>query len=339
VGARYPEEGGGSLPLIEHWDGRTWSVVAGAAATTEREARLTAVAALSPDDVWVVGDVLGRGKDILEHWDGERWSLLPFPAPPRLRGLDGIVAIRDNDVWVLGHAWPIGTKASFSEDVFLHWNGRVWSLVLAPGPVDPQWGTSAVQSISAVGADAIWGVGGIVRDFSEAGHPTGPLVERWDGRTWQIVKAPAGDVTLSLVAASPDGDVWAARGGHIATVGAYGFGSPDFIYRWDGEEWSLVRRVRNGVVTSLVAKSSVDAWVVGASDDGHAFLDHWNGSKWKSMASSPNSPPTAGDVLPTATWAADGTFIALTADYPKELGGHDPNPNDVPNNYIWASCS
>jgi hypothetical protein len=304
----------------------------------EREARLTAVAAISRNDVWVVGDVLARGKDIIEHWDGHRWSVLPFPSPPHLRGLDRIVAVRANDVWILGHAQPIGPKASFSEDVFLHWNGHAWSLVAAPDPVDPQWGTSAIQSISAGGSDAVWGVGGIVRDFSEAGHPTGPLVERWDGRTWKIVEAPVADVTLSIAAASPDGDVWAARGGYIATVGAYGFGSPDFIYRWDGDKWSLVRRVQDGVVTVLVAKSSDDVWVVGATNDGHVFLDHWNGSRWKSMASSGTSPPSAGPLLPTATITADGAFVAFTADYPTELGGHDPNPNDQPNNYIWASC-
>jgi hypothetical protein len=333
VGTRFPEEDGDGTPLIEHWDGRSWSVIPGADEPEEHEARLNAVAAISRDDVWAAGE-----QGILEHWDGRRWSAVAFPSPPSMRGLDRIVAVSSDDVWILGHTGPVVGGGSISEDFFLHWDGRSWSLVEAPPPVDPRWGTSAIQAISASGPNDVWGVGGTVQGFGKAGQPTGALVERWDGRRWMIADAPGGDVTLGIVAATSDGHVWAARGGDIETAGTYGFGPPDLIYRWDGKAWSLAHRIRGGTVTGLVARSSDEVWAVGATSDGRVFIEHWDGTEWSSVASAA-APPSVSGLLPAATLTVDGTVVVFTTDYPYGLGGGDQNPNDQPNNYVWAACS
>jgi hypothetical protein len=63
--------GRGLTTLIEHWDGRAWTVVPSPAAGV-----LTAVTATSPDSAWAVGSVLpgGGGTAVIEHWDGKTWT-------------------------------------------------------------------------------------------------------------------------------------------------------------------------------------------------------------------------------------------------------------------------
>src|SRR5262249_21229991 len=85
--------GGG--PLIEHWDGRAWSVVQ---TPRVRGGSLTAVAALSGDDAWAVGS-WHEGALVL-HWDGRAWSRVA--APGSLVGVSAIAAITPGDIWIAG---------------------------------------------------------------------------------------------------------------------------------------------------------------------------------------------------------------------------------------------
>lgn len=339
VGSRFLEENGDSFPLIEHWDGQAWTVIPGTAEFEGRRGRLAAVQAIAADDVWVVGDTLGRRQDILEHWDGTRWSAVEFPTRRAMGSLDKIVAISSDDVWVLAHAHPVAGPGSISEDVFLHWDGDSWSLVEAPPPVDPYWGTSAIQSIAASGPHDVWGVGGKVQGFSEAGRLAGPLVEHWDGRRWAMADAPSGPDSLGIAVATPDGQLWAATGGYLATVGAYGSGPPGDIYHWNGKSWSLAHRIRTGTVMGLVARSPRDVWAFGETEGGHAFIDHWDGKDWTSPDALATAPPSVSGLLPAAALTVDGTVVAFTADYPHGFGGGDRNPSDQPKNYLWADCS
>ena len=72
------------MTLIEHWDGRAWTVVPSPAVGD-----LTAVTAASPDSAWAVGsgEVSGGSAAIVEHWDGKAWTWPPSfcggcPLPP-----------------------------------------------------------------------------------------------------------------------------------------------------------------------------------------------------------------------------------------------------------------
>ncbi|TVZ01770.1 hypothetical protein EAS64_30410 [Trebonia kvetii] len=75
--------------VIEHWDGRAWTLVPSPATGD-----LTAVTAASADSAWAVGSssVGGGGTAVIEHWDGKAWTWPPgfcaspagpgCPAPP-----------------------------------------------------------------------------------------------------------------------------------------------------------------------------------------------------------------------------------------------------------------
>ncbi len=56
---------------IMHWDGTSWQIVPSSPAIDG----LSAVAALSSHDAWVVG--VSHGLPAAEHWDGRRWAVVP----------------------------------------------------------------------------------------------------------------------------------------------------------------------------------------------------------------------------------------------------------------------
>src|SRR5262245_902375 len=57
--------------LIQHWDGKNWTVASTPTLLTTYN-ELQGVSALSTNDVWVVGG--GDGQGLIEHWDGTSWS-------------------------------------------------------------------------------------------------------------------------------------------------------------------------------------------------------------------------------------------------------------------------
>lgn len=96
-------------PLVQHWNGTTWSRVA----APPRPAGIThyglqSVAAVSSTDVYAVG-FLFRGDlsgtdNFVAHWNGTTWTQLAVPAPPEAAaGLNGISATPGgNPIWAVG---------------------------------------------------------------------------------------------------------------------------------------------------------------------------------------------------------------------------------------------
>jgi hypothetical protein len=105
------------VPLVEHWDGTHWRTVATADTTplfssllgkftgaVSKVAALNSLAAISPDDMWAVGEISvaqspnsgGLGKTLIEHWDGHQWHIVASPSPQELNGLTSVVAISAN---------------------------------------------------------------------------------------------------------------------------------------------------------------------------------------------------------------------------------------------------
>jgi len=71
--------------VIEHWDGRRWTLSI-PAATGTMSAMLSAVVARSAADAWTVGSTstgaaLGNGNvsSLVQHWDGIAWRVVASP--------------------------------------------------------------------------------------------------------------------------------------------------------------------------------------------------------------------------------------------------------------------
>ena len=67
-------ESSDGAPLVEHWDGQRWALVASAPGSRPRGA-LAALGAVSPRNIWAVGGRRNPGSEapLLEHWDGQFW--------------------------------------------------------------------------------------------------------------------------------------------------------------------------------------------------------------------------------------------------------------------------
>jgi hypothetical protein len=59
------------MTLIEHWDGKVWSVVPSG---SQGGGILNAISAASPDDIWAVGTATVPNTVVTLHWDGSKWS-------------------------------------------------------------------------------------------------------------------------------------------------------------------------------------------------------------------------------------------------------------------------
>src|SRR5712692_7285487 len=188
-----------------------WSVVTSPNAGTVNE--LHAVASVSANDVWAVGEA--SQQTLTEHWNGHMWRVVPSPNVAGSDGLFGVAAVSAKDVWAVGR---VNTAAP---PLIEHWNGTRWRVVKAPAQA------GFLDASAAVSANDVWAVG----EFLNASHVFQTLVERWNGHKWSVVPSPNGGTQnnqLSGVAAVSAGNVWA--------VGEFITGSnvQSLIEHWNG---------------------------------------------------------------------------------------------------------
>lgn len=96
--------------LVEHWDGKRWTIVPSPnidPVGIAQADRLHSIAALSPSDIWAAGQfTLPDGSNdqltLAEHWDGTRWSLQPVPDVAMLSSLFGAATAGSGTVWLVG---------------------------------------------------------------------------------------------------------------------------------------------------------------------------------------------------------------------------------------------
>jgi hypothetical protein len=208
VGARWAQKPAPFKPgnyqdvtLIEHWDGAAWSVVPSPNAATGPGSgnQLLSVAAVSPNDIWAVGeyDHYPRVKALSEHWDGTSWTVGPQAA------FGGIV---DNSDEPTGYGFT-AVSAEPAGGVLAATQSSVWTL----GP------TGWRQIYRGTATKGAWLLGGIALTSATDGWTVGMtgragpamLGEHWDGRRWVARQVPADGVVKrdGMSASGPD-DVW-----------------------------------------------------------------------------------------------------------------------------------
>jgi hypothetical protein len=290
----YYTPGSNTKPLIEHWDGSAFRIVAGAAVTGR--SMLQDVAAVSSNDVWAVGFVGFRV--LIEHWDGTAWKRQTTTA---MGDLFGVGAISSTDVWAVGSN---GTKL-----LTMHWDGISWKVVPVPGGfLLPQ-----LFGVSGLASDDVWAVG----TYEDSHGVNLTLTLRWDGTMWTRVGSPnppapdSSNYLMSVEATAAD-DVWAA-GWYVGTTRL------GLVEHWDGSAWSVSTIAEPGASPELegIAASSGTVWAVGdyvpPGIGGHlqTLTEEWDGSAW-SVVPSPNVGDTGKpNVLRDVDTLADGATLAV----------------------------
>jgi len=226
VGTGQTDRGGNYTehPLIEHWDGKGWSVVPDNAPAKPKNSQLLSVTAVGTKDIWAVGGSDAghqRQAALIEHWDGSRWQAVSSPVSPAV--LSSVSAASSKDVWALS---PVGHGG-----IVEHWNGAAWK----------SYGPSVGRAVFTLSRRDAWAVDG--------DEPPGPSVEHWDGQAWKVAKKSApGNAYLTGVVAVSAKNVWAVGG--------------DRVLHWDGKRWSLVR-TPSADLNAVTAISASDMWTVG----------------------------------------------------------------------------
>jgi hypothetical protein len=301
--------------LIEHWNGSVWSIVPFPKGEPVDSA-LRAVAAISPNDAWAVGNAFyPNNQALIEHWDGKRWSVVSSPHVNNNAELLSIVAISQNNVWAAGE----GNFAALLE----HWNGKDWKIV--PGLT--MGGLTILTSIAASGPNDIMAVG----TFSAPNLNL--FAEHWNGSSWSYA-TPFNNFFQSdfagVTAVSPN-NYWAAGWEEPSQTSQV---PQTLTEHWSGSKFTLVpspnREPKNGYpltnqLTSVVARSSNDIWAMGlwtyypGSGTSRSLFERWDGKVWRiepgpsSLESSNNATTNellgAAKVPSGALWAVGNQAI------------------------------
>ena len=302
-----------SSNLIMRWNGTFWTSFNIQNFSTIKNS-FWDVEAVSPSDVWAVGDFAGPGggaQTQIAHWDGTSWTSQAVTVATGTSYLWSVDAISANDIWAVGGRADIINDPCFS----YHYDGSTWTEI----PV-PTVGTRRNRFLAVDGltANDVWAVGSY-GDY--AGHFK-HLIMHWDGSTWTHSPVPAAiDTTLGelldvhMVSAN---DVWAV--GEILTGGM-------FMLHWDGSSWTEIPSNTGG--GALAAFAPNDIYAVGGN------IGHWNGSSWTLIDSLDHLPSPA---LATVTklpngeiWAAgrtiDANNVFRTLVYRFSAGGQQLSVN------------
>jgi hypothetical protein len=188
--------------LIEHWDGKAWTVVP--SPNPSFWDGLYGVTATSARNVWAVGLDFVSGLDertVIERWNGTAWRQVrsPNPGPPGSTTdfLDGVAATAAGNVWAVG--------SSSDGALIEHWGGAAWKVVKSPSLKGIFSGVAAVSSRSA------WAVGFYTNGTVQT------LIEHWNGTAWRKVTSPdpggpANSNQLNAVTATSSRNAWAVGG-------------------------------------------------------------------------------------------------------------------------------
>ncbi len=282
--------GAAQQTLVERWDGTSWSIVAAPDPGNTGSlggAQLTAVSAVSADDVWAVGYIGSlappsttagapstavAAQTLSEHWNGRSWSIVGVPDIAARDGvtpldvLTSVQAVSQDDVWAVGITeWDLD-QGVVVQPLVAQWTGAYWTLVDVPDPepLPPDWA------------------------LEDAQVPVG-------------ASAAVGSAALLGIAASSVDDVWTV-GGYEADMGAAtGNASPweTLTEHWDGSSWSIVpapdatlpEPLSDGstqpddLLMATGEAAAGDLWAVGGALPGSALTLRQSGDSWNLVPS------------------------------------------------------
>jgi hypothetical protein len=309
-----------AVPLVERWDGSSWSIqqspdpgdqatLQSVSCSTARAC--TAVGFFYPSDYQ---------QQVVERWDGTGWSVETTrnPAGSTDTSLAGVSCTAPTQCTGVGDYY---TRAGNSLALVEGWGGAKWS-------TEPTLSRNgSLTSVSCASASACVAIGS---HQNASGYPL-PLVERWHGQRWSIqtTPRPAGAIGSSL------NDVSCDSPKACTAVGNYYDGSGQelgLVERWNGRGWSIqpthnptgvTSSHLNGVsCTSPTSCTAVGGYSAGFILGTHfpaggTLVERWNGRRW-----SIQHTPFSGASLMSVSCASARACTAV--------GGFPGAPTDAP---------
>ncbi len=185
------------VPTALHWNGNDWQMVPMPFSDNRaRYGRVSAISAISENDIWAVGGFIGHSSalsDVLVwHWDGVTWTYMPMELD-LFATFSAVSAISSNDVWAVG-------SVLYDRVLIAHWDGTQWRTVAGDY-------AGILTDVQGRISDDAWAVG-----WYETGDSRQMLIEHWDGTKWNVVKLPyqeGNQNALGGISVVSESEVWA----------------------------------------------------------------------------------------------------------------------------------
>ncbi len=262
-------------PLIESWNGTSWSVLPSPHRNKTHDV-LEGVSCVSATDCTAVGYAQGNARTtLIESWNGSAWSIVPSPNKAGTSNtLYAVSCVSASDCTAVGDGTLIES-----------WNGTAWSLMPSPDPGSLANTLYDVSCVSASDCTAVGYYGNV------GGHPR-TLVESWNGTAWSVIPSPNkvgtfnGLEGVSCVSASDCTAVGARSSSSGVTT---------LIESWNGTAWSVVpspnKASANNELVGVSCAAANACTAVGddakVSGPARTLIESWNGTAW-SIVPSPN---------------------------------------------------
>jgi hypothetical protein len=220
--------------LAEIWNGKSWTVTPTPEVPGGTSAELAGVSCAAVNACAAVGSYIDPTSfepgPLINMWNGTSWSLaaVPVPADSLAASLFGVSCTGPT------RCTAVGTYSSATSQLPLveTWNGTSWKTKSAPSPSGSSFAT--LSAVSCSDATACTAAGA----YLDSNLDQLPLIEAWDGQSWQVQTAPApqSSIGVSIFGAS-------CTSASACTVDGFYFNGQfvekSLIEGWDGTAWTI----------------------------------------------------------------------------------------------------
>ncbi len=165
-------------PLVEQWNGASWSIVVDSTSAPTVQGALYSVSCMNTDFCMATGGFTASFQPIVDQWNGATWTptILPMPSGAANTQLSGVSCTSP------AFCMAVGFQISSTVDGLAEaWNGSSWSETATP----PGDGNVDLTAVSCVGGSFCSAVG-----VDQTPNPSVPLSEAWNGSTWTEALPP-----------------------------------------------------------------------------------------------------------------------------------------------------
>lgn len=252
----------------------------------------------------------GVGVTLAERWDGKKWSIQSTPSPigASVSGLFDVACSSSSACMAVGgYATSSGRFVTLAE----RWNGINWTVVRTPNAA--RAAGSALFGLACTSPSACIAVGAAT---ARGGFPfRGTLAERWNGKTWSILRTPSAKGGALSDVVCTTALVCIAVGNHTDSSGV----RVTLAERWDGNRWRVQATpnpsgaVGGSGLSGVACTSASSCTAVGnysTSSGGATLAERWNGTKW-SIQPTPNPIGVQGSFLNAVACTSASACIAV----------------------------